>query len=161
MSASPCWRSICPRSIVWPVLAVLAWSVPAIAQDPPAHAPATTEGRVIGADKDLGNLRLVRTSPGRAVVQFGVGPLEIVKVGDRLGRNRAEAIEIEAKRLVLDERSTGRDGAPNRARIILRDGERGGTRYYERLDEAAPPARRPLSPANGAAKPIEKPKPKG
>jgi hypothetical protein len=100
--------------------------------------------RSIGPDKSLSDVVLVRSTSGSAVVRFGAGPLEVVRVGDRLGRNGAEIVEIEGKRLILDERFTGRDGAPNRARVVLGDGERGGTRYHERLDETQPPARRPV-----------------
>jgi hypothetical protein len=138
------------RSIACVVFAAWAWSLPALAQ--------TKDPRTVGSEKNLSDLVLVRSTGGSAVVRFGNDPLEVVKVGDRLGRNRAEVIEIERKRLVLEERFTGRDGAPNRAQIVLRDGERGGTRYYERLDETPPPSRRPVTPADGETKSIAKPK---
>jgi hypothetical protein len=103
------------RSIACVVFAAWAWSLPALAQ--------TKDPRTVGSEKNLSDLVLVRSTGGSAVVRFGNDPLEVVKVGDRLGRNRAEVIEIERKRLVLEERFTGRDGAPNRAQIVLRDGE--------------------------------------
>ena len=135
------------------VLAVWSLSVSIAAQQ--------KEARVVGPDKNLSDLILVRSASGRAVVRFGLGALETIRVGDRLGRNRAEAVEIDAKRLILDERFVGRDGAPNKARIVLRDGERGGTRYLEHLDETTPPATRPIDPSDKATKLPDKPKPKG
>jgi hypothetical protein len=123
-------------AIVWTIAAMFACSAP-------LHAE---EGRVVGRDKDLADLRLVRSTTGRAVVQFGAGPLEVVKVGDRLGRTGADVVEIEAKRLVLDARFAGENSTPNRAQIIIRHGERGGTWYYEHPVETPPAARRPVSP---------------
>lgn len=82
---------------------------------------------------------LVRSNEGKAVVRFGEGPLEMITVGDRLGHNRAEVKEIIPGRMILDEIFTGKDGNPNRAEIILKDGERGGTRILLRSDDVLPP----------------------
>ena len=108
----------------------------AFAQDArPAREP-------IEPDQNLTTLTLVRSSDGKAVVRFGKGPLRLIARGDRLGRRRAEVVEIAAGRVVIDEPVAGRDGQPNRARIILKDGETGGRRFSTRLDEVNPDARR-------------------
>jgi hypothetical protein len=132
-----------PVAVIAYLLLVIAWAwpVPAAAQQ---TKPASTI-REVGRDQELRDLLLVRTTSRRAVVRFGDGALEVVSVGDRLGRNRAEVVEIETKRLVLDERFTGRDGAPNRAQIVLSDGERGGTRYLEHSDDPPATSRRPVN----------------
>jgi hypothetical protein len=89
----------------------------------------------VGTHAEIATLTLVRTVHAAAVVRFGSGPLEKISIGDRLGTTRAEVKEIVAGRLVLEETFTGKDGRPNRARIVLKDGETGGTRYLRRLDE--------------------------
>jgi hypothetical protein len=96
---------------------------------------AQGRGRAIAADQEISVMTLVKSSLNQAVVRFGSEPLEKVSVGDRLGKTRAEVKEIVAGRLVLEETFTGKDGQPNRAQIVLKDGETGGTRYLRRLDE--------------------------
>lgn len=98
----------------------------------------------IGADLELSELTLVKSSAGKAVVRFGAGPLEVVSVGDKVGRHQAEVKEIASGRVILDEVFTGKDGRPNRAEVILKDGETGGTRYLARPEEEPLPATRPL-----------------
>jgi hypothetical protein len=105
--------------------------------------PAPSEARASGAEEDLSDLVLVRSAGDKAVIRFGDKQLRIVSVGDRLGRNRARVTEIDDERLILDEVYKGKDGRPNRARVILRRGERGGRRYQVRPDEEPPPAVRP------------------
>lgn len=94
----------------------------------------------VGPDEDLANLTLVKIGRGAAVVRFSGKPLAVISVGDQLGRNRADVIEISDERLVLDETFTGPDGRPNRARVTLKEGEKGGTRVLTRPDEEPPPA---------------------
>src|SRR5262245_51614968 len=96
----------------------------------------------IGVDEDLAELTVVRLAFAQAVVRFDNKELLIVRVGDRLGRNHAEIVEIAAGRLVLDETFVGGDGKPNRARITVKEGEKGGTRVLVRLEEQAPPLER-------------------
>ena len=106
---------------------------------------ASPASRHVGEREDLKQLALVKAGASKAVVRFGAGALEIISVGDRLGRGKAEVKEISAGRLVVEETFTGRDGGTNTAQIILNDGETGGKRYLRRLDEPPPPpATRPL-----------------
>ena len=99
------------------------------------QTPATKRQREVGANAEIATLTLVKSSVEAAVVRFGSGPLEKVSAGDRLGKTRAEVKEIVTGRMVLEETFTGKDGQPNRAQIVLKDGETGGTRYLRRLDE--------------------------
>lgn len=101
-------------------------------------------GAELSPESDLSELTLVRSGGDKAVVKFGAGPLIMISVGDRIGRNGAEVKEIAAGRVVLEEVFTGKDGRPNRAQIILKEGERGGTRYLLRPDETPPPGTRPV-----------------
>lgn len=86
----------------------------------------------------------MKSGEGKAVVRFGAGPMEVVSVGDKVGRHQAEIKEIAAGRVILDEVFTGKDGRPNRAEVILKDGETGGTRFLARPEEEPAPATRPL-----------------
>lgn len=110
------------------------------------NAPAgdAREKKTLGVQERLEDLTLMRIGERHATVRFGRGPLLLVNVGDRLGRTGAEVQEIDGTRLVLEERSPSADGTANIARIVLREGERGGTRYLERPDESAPVALRPV-----------------
>ena len=93
--------------------------------------------------EDLRNLTLVKSSDAHAVVRFGKGPLRLIARGDRLGRRGAEVVEIAAGRVVIEESFPGSDGEPNRAQIVLKNGETGGRRFLMRLEDPAPPALRP------------------
>ena len=97
----------------------------------------------VPAAEDMRNLTLVKSSDGHAVIRFGNGPLRLIARGDRLGPRRAEVVEIAAGRVVIEEsfRDGGRE--PNRAQIVLKDGETGGRRFLTRLEDPAPPAFRP------------------
>jgi hypothetical protein len=87
---------------------------------------------------------LLNSTGDKAVVRFGAkAKLYVISVGDRLGKNKATVREIAGGRLVLEETFAGSDGLPNRAEIILKKGETGGTRYLLRPEDP-PPARRPL-----------------
>jgi hypothetical protein len=144
------------RILMTAVAFVASFSAVSSAQQNPSPAPSPTEvassrvvtgdqtHREIGVDDDLATLTLVRSSVDRAVVRFGTKPLEVVAVGDRLGRTRAEVKDIDAERLVLEEAFREADGQANRAVIILKKGERGGKRYVSRPDTQPPPAVRPV-----------------
>jgi len=95
-------------------------------------------------EEDLSRLTFMNSNGLKAVVRFAGKPLRVVSVGDHLGKNKAEVKAIEADRLVLEETYIGPDGRPNKAQIILKKGETGGTRYLQRPDNDAPPARRPV-----------------
>lgn len=107
--------------------------------------------RDIGPDQELSDMSLVRSSEGSAVVKFGAGPLEMIAVGDRLGKNRAEVREITPGRVVIEEFFTGKNG-PNRAEVFFRDGEKGGTRLFQHSEEETPVLMRPMviSPGVGS-----------
>jgi hypothetical protein len=105
---------------------------------------------VLNPDARIADLVLVRVAGRHAVVRFGTGPLLLVESGDRLGVTRAEVVAIETGRLVLEERSESERG-PQPARLVFKPGERGGTRYLARPDEAAPVNSRPVIPARKPA----------
>ena len=104
---------------------------------------AQTPREPIAPTEDLKTLTLVKTGDGKAVVRFGKSPLRLISAGDRLGLHRAEVLEIAAGRVVLEESFTGADGQPNRAQIIVKDGETGGKRFLMRPEEPRPAAIRP------------------
>ncbi len=99
------------------------------AQKPSAHAP-----KEFGLDQDIATLTFYNSSGDRAVVRFGKKDMLLVAVGDRLGKNKAVVKAVTAERLELEETFTGPDGKPNRAQIVLKKGETGGTRYLLRPD---------------------------
>jgi hypothetical protein len=122
-----------------------------------ANTPARP---VLGANEDLKTLVLVKSDAGKAVVRFGTGALQLVSVGDRLGRTAAVVRSVEPGRLVVDEVAPGPDGRPQQTQIIWKDGERGGTRYRRQADQPAPIGVRPraVEPAKPAtAPPPQKP----
>jgi len=98
---------------------------------PPPRVP-------VGITEDLADLTLVKVSGAHAIVRFGQKEMLVVRVGDRLGRNTAELVEIAPGRVVLDETFTGTDGRPNRARVTLTEGQKGGTRMLVRPEEEPP-----------------------
>ena len=115
----------------------------------------------VAPDGDLAQMTLMNASEKQAVVRFnGRGPLYVIAVGDRIGRSKATVKEVALNRVVLDEAFTGADGRPNRASIVLKKGETGGTRLLQRLDTGAPAGRRPLI-VDPAKDPNPPAKPKG
>jgi hypothetical protein len=116
--------------------------------------PATPPRVPLGTNEDLKDLTLVKVGGSNAVVRFGQRALIVVTAGDHLGRSKAELLEVGPDRIVLDEAFVGADGRPNRARITIKEGERGGTRILLRPGEEPPPATRievnptPSRPAN-------------
>ncbi len=124
----------------------LAMACPALGAQAAAPARATpppvaADVRRLGAQQDIKNLLFVRSTEGAAIVKFGNGPLEMVRVGDRLGRQEARVAEIEIGLLRLEEPAS--KGSPS-AQIVFHDGDRGGTRYAAANDETPPLARRPI-----------------
>ncbi len=117
---------------LWVVISTLAVGTSATAKD-------------VALNQDLSELVLLKSSRGKAVIRFGSGPLQMVSVGDYLGRHQAEIKEIEAGRMVLEESFTGADGNPNGAHIILKDGQKGGKRYLLHPQGAPLPATRPMA----------------
>lgn len=104
----------------------------------------SVSAKEIGADRELSDLILMKSGEGKAVVRFGAEMMEVIAVGDKVGRHQAEVKEIGGGRLVLEEVFTGKDGRPNRAEVILKEGEKGGKRYLLRPEEEPPPSTRPL-----------------
>ena len=114
---------------------------------------AKAEARRVGENEELATLTLVRSSRGLAVIRFESGPQQTVSPGDLLGRTAAVVKEITQGRMVLEEYFVGRDDRPNKARVVITDGQTGGTRYLARPD--APPAqqdRRMVAPPKVADK---------
>jgi hypothetical protein len=100
---------------------------------------------VIAPDIDVSAVRLIKAGPGAAVVRADLGPLGTIQVGDRIGRTRALVKEITKGRVVLEEQFVDANGAPNVAQIIIKDGEKGGTRYVRRSEEKRPTVVRPTA----------------
>lgn len=107
--------------------ALLLVATTAAAQKPPAPA-----GKEFGVDQDIATLTFFNSSGERAVVRFGKKEMLLISVGDRLGKNKAAVKSITPERLELEESFTASDGKPNRAQIVLKKGETGGTRYLLR-----------------------------
>jgi hypothetical protein len=138
-----------PFGVAAVVLAVAA-SAWAGGQQPARPAVAPKE--------DLKNLTLVKSDAGKAVVRFGTGALQLLAVGDRVGRTSAVVRSVEPGRLVLDEIAAGADGRPQASQIVWRDGETGGTRFRRQSDQRAPAGVRPraiepVAPSDAAKKP--------
>jgi len=128
------------------VMIAIACRIAIAAQPPPA--PAASAASSVPRDPieptgDLKSLTLVRSGDGKAVIRFGKGPLRLITVGDRLGQHQAHVLEIAAGRLVVDDTFVGADGRPNRAQIILKDGDVGGKRFLARLEEPTPTGLQP------------------
>jgi hypothetical protein len=101
---------------------------PAAAPSPPAH---------IAAAESVNVVTLIKASDTHAAIRTGTGPIHTVKVNDLVGATKAVVKEIGAGRIVLEETFTEKDGKPNRALIVIKEGERGGMRYLQRADEPA------------------------
>ena len=99
--------------------------------------------RVVAPTRELATLTLVRSSATEAVVRFGSAEVELVAVGDVLGKSAATVTEIAAGRLVLEEEAKGADGTPVRTRIVLKEGETGGRRYQRQAGVTPTPGVRP------------------
>ena len=102
---------------------------------------------------------LVKASDGVAVIRIRAGALEKVKVGDLVGTTKAVIKEISTGRIVLEETFTAKDGGPNLALIVIKEGERGGTRYLQRADEPHFTGTRPVQ-VTPATPDVVKPSPK-
>jgi hypothetical protein len=119
--------------------------------------PATPSPQHVAAEDSVTAVVLVKATDGTAVIRVGNGPLQTVRINDLVGTTKAVVKEIGAGRVVLDETFAGSDGKPNRAQIVIKEGERGGTRYLQRLDTPritgtkqgviTPPAPDPSKPA--------------
>lgn len=107
----------------------------------------------------MGETTLVRATADMAVVRSAAGALEKISAGDLVGTTKAVVKEITPGRLVLEESFIDKDGKPNRALIIIKEGERGGTRYLQRAGEPAITGTKPLI-AMPAAPDQAKPTPK-
>lgn len=136
-----------------PAFVLLAAVHPAAMQP---RAPSTNHA---AAGVAISDITLVKASDTTAVIRSRAGALETVKVADLVGATRAVVKEITPGRLVLDDAFTGTDGKSNRAVIVIKEGERGGTRYLQRPDEPPISATKPLMvmpAAPDAAKPTPK-----
>lgn len=107
--------------------------------------------RVIAANEAVSSMTLVKSADGKAVVRFGASPLQVLAVGDRVGKTGATVTAIAAGRVVLDDVTSGADGKPLRAQIVIRDGQTGGRRFLRHPDLNAPVGTRPdvVEPATG------------
>jgi hypothetical protein len=110
-------------------------------------AAAQTSGLAVNhvaVDVAVSDITLVRASDTTAVIRSNAGALHIVKLADLIGAAKAVVKEITPGRLVLEEIFTGKDGKPNRASIVIKEGERGGSRYLQRADEPPLTGTKPL-----------------
>jgi hypothetical protein len=107
---------------------------------------STSTPRHVAAEGAVSDMIVVRATTQAAVIRVGNGPMETIAVGDFIGSTKAVVKEISSGRVALDEPFSDKDGKPNRALIIIKEGERGGTRYLQRSDE--PPAldAKPIAP---------------
>ena len=101
--------------------------------------------RVIEADAEVSQLQLVKSVAGTCIARVPGHSLVSISVGDRIGRTRAVVKEIVRGRVVLEETFIDANGSPNLAVIIIKDGEKGGTRYLRRAEEKRPIATHPGS----------------
>jgi len=141
-------RAVCTAVVAAGVLGLAlsarAQQTPSTRPAPSAQANSPSPTRpVVGPKEDLKNLTLVKSDTGSAIVRFGTGGLQVLVVGDRVGRTAAVVKSIEPGRLVIDETAPGADGTPQQTQIVLRDGETGGARYSRRPDQPAPAGLRP------------------
>ena len=132
-------------------------SMPVWAQNPLERAPGVI--RQVAADGAISETMLVKASDGVAVIRIRAGALEKVKVGDLVGTTKAVIKEISTGRIVLEETFTAKDGGPNLALIVIKEGERGGTRYLQRADEPHFTGTRPVQ-VTPATPDVVKPSPK-
>ena len=121
-------------------VALALWLLVLLPGAAPAQPPPPPP--VVASAVPLASVTLVKSSDGRAVVRAG-GALHVLRVGARVGQTEARVTEIAEGRLVLEEVTTGPDGKPARARIVLRDGETGGRRFSRDPGTAPPAAVRP------------------
>jgi hypothetical protein len=98
---------------------------------------------VVSEEQTVARMTLVKSADGSAVIRFGQSALETLNVGDRVGKSRATVIEAVPGRLLLEEVTTGPDGKPRRAQILIHDGETGGKKFLRHPDIDAPIALRP------------------
>jgi hypothetical protein len=117
---------------------------------------------VVAAAHELSTLTLVKSADGKAVVRFGRSELQVLSVGDRVGKTEAAVTTIAPGRLVLEEVTTSPDGKPLRAQILVRDGETGGKKFLRHPDMNAPVGLRPeiVDPADAATNSKKKPEPR-
>src|SRR5437763_3091982 len=102
-------RTLClPMFVLW--LGVAGAGAAPAQQTSSAPPPAADRTRAIAADRDLRDLALVRSTAGTAVVRFGKGSLLVVKLHDRVARERAEVTAIDAGRMVVVDRSVDASG---------------------------------------------------
>jgi hypothetical protein len=134
-----------PRTIIIIVTIVASCGGTAVRAQSKPDSP--TAGRTVRAPlprvpiapgDDLFEVTLLKVASGNAIVRSGNKDLLVVRVGDRLGRNQAEIREIAAGRIVLDEAFVDADGRPHRARVTIKEGEKGGTRILLRNEEEPP-----------------------
>ena len=126
------------RQLQWFLAVILA----AMTAAPVARAQDATSP-ALAADKDVARMTLVKSGDGSAVIRFGQSELLTLGVGGRVGKSSAIVVEAVPGRLVLDEVTTGPDGKPRRAQIVIRDGETGGRKFLRHPDIDAPIALRP------------------
>jgi hypothetical protein len=135
----------------------LLLSPPAWGGTPQVPERSGETARAVASTVALGDILVIKADDDVAVVRAASAPLDKVRVGDRLGNSGAVVKEISAGRVVLDESFTGKDGKPNRALIVIKEGERGGTRYLQRADEPGVVGTKPLIlPAAPVAMPAPK-----
>ena len=125
------------------LIALLVVSTPAVAPMAAAQQAAARVTHAL-AEEPVTNLTLVKASDGAAVIRGSSSRLEKVSIGDLVGATRAVVKEISSGRIVLEEAFTEMDGKPNRALIVIKEGERGGTRYLQRAGEPAITGTKPL-----------------
>ena len=119
------------------LILVVAFGRASMAQTLTVSKRTPAQPRSVLVTKLDDDLLVVKTTSDAAVVRVGT-TLETIRVGDRIGRTHALVKEIVRGRVVLEETFIGADGSPNLAVIVIKDGEKGGTRYLRRAEEKRP-----------------------
>jgi hypothetical protein len=112
----------------------------AVAVRPSAAQTSAPVVQHAAPDIAISEITLVKASDTTAVIRSKAGAVDTVKIADVVGDSK----EITPGRLVLEEVFAGNDGKPNRALIVIKEGERGGTRYLQRADEPPLTGTKPL-----------------
>ncbi len=104
----------------------------------------------------LNDLTVIKTIKGKAVIRFSTGKMQTVSVGDMLGETRAKVTEIFQGGMVLMEYAQDKKKLAPVARIMIKDGETGGSRHVLGPLPAPPVSSKPV-----VVVPLGKPKKKG
>ena len=139
------------------VIAIVAFAL--VAGSASAAPSQSTVATQVASTTPVSEITFIKSSDTSAIIRSRDKVLDKLKVGDHVGTAKALVKEISPGRLVLEETFTGKDGEPNRAVVVIKAGERGGTRYLQRADEPHFTGTRPVQ-VTPATPDVVKPSPK-